>query len=112
LRQNSGGIGEMRHTMNNQTAGTWIPQIESAHSVAELVKLLRDYLGSLSAEDRSRLPAACEPHALSRATEIQEWAVILAQQDLKATGSGRGHALRQAANVFAAAAARLPRIAE
>jgi hypothetical protein len=99
--------------MTNPPPGAWLSQIESARSVAELVRMLRDYLGSISVEDRAHLPAQCTPDNISSAADIQEWAVALAHADLRATGGADAtHALHQAALVFAAAGTRLPRVAE
>lgn len=99
--------------MKNPPAGTWLSQIESARSVAELARLLRNYLEALDAEDRGRLPAGCTAEAISSAADIQEWAVTLAQEDLKSSSAAEGsQALHHAAVVFAAAGARVPKMAE
>jgi hypothetical protein len=99
--------------MNNPPPGAWLSQIEGARTVAELVRMLRDYLSAMSAEDRAQLPERCAPENISSVADIQEWAVALAHADLRATGSsGSAHALHQAALVFAAAGTRLPRVVE
>ncbi len=99
--------------MKNPPGGTWISQIETARSAAELVRLLREYLESMSPEERVQLPSGCSAEDISRAADIQEWAVTLAHADLKATASeGSTDALHQAAVVFAAGGARLPKVAE
>lgn len=99
--------------MNNPPPGAWLSQIEGARTIAELVRMLRDYLGSMSAEDRAHLPERCVPENISTGADIQEWAVALAHADLRATGGAdTAQALHQAALVFAAAGTRLPRVAE
>jgi hypothetical protein len=99
--------------MNNPPASAWLSQIEGARSTAELVRLLRDYLTALSAEERAHLPAACTVDNISNAADIQEWSVTLAREDLKTTGSASVRSgLQHAAVVFAAAGSRLPKVAE
>ena len=99
--------------MNNPPAGAWLSQIEGARSATELVRLLRDYLSALAPEERAHLPAACTADNISSASDIQEWAVTLAREDLKGTGTaGVDDGLHHAAVVFAAAGSRLPRVAE
>jgi len=104
---------EARNNMNNPPAGAWLSQIESARSAAELLRLIRDYLASLTPEQRAQLPAGCVAENISSPSEIQEWAVALAQGDLKTSGTPHSaETLRLAAIVFAAAGTRLPRVAE
>jgi hypothetical protein len=99
--------------MNYPPSGAWLSQIEGARSTAELVRLLRDYLSALTPEQHAHLPAMCTAENISSAADIQEWAVILARDDLKATGSaGVRDGLQHAAVVFAAAGSRLPKVAE
>jgi hypothetical protein len=99
--------------MNNPPAGAWLSQIESTRSAAELVRLLRDYLASLTPEERAQLPAGCVAESISSPAEIQEWAVSLAQGDLKRSGTHEdAQTLRLAAIIFAAAGTRLPKVAE
>ena len=99
--------------MNNPPAGAWLSQIESARTAAELVRLLRDYLTSLTPEERAQLPPGCVAERISSPAEIQEWAVSLAQDDLKASGAPHDlQTLRLAAIIFAAAGTRLPKVAE
>jgi hypothetical protein len=99
--------------MNNPPAGAWLSQIESARSAAELVRLLRDYLASLTPDERAQLPAGCVAESISTPAEIQEWAVSLAQGDLKASGTHHDlRTLRLAAIIFAAAGTRLPKVSE
>ena len=98
--------------MNNPPAGAWLSQIESTRSAAELVRLLRDYLASLTPEERAQLPPGCIAENVSSPAEIQEWAVALAQVDLKTSPEQSADALRLAAIIFAAAGTRLPRVAE
>lgn len=99
--------------MNNPPAGAWLSQIENARATAELVRLLRDFLASLTPEERAQLPAGCVAENISSTAEIQEWAVSLAQHDLKTSGTTRSaDTLHLAAIVFAAAGTRLPKVAE
>jgi hypothetical protein len=99
--------------MNNPPARVWLSQIDGARSASELAKMLRNYLGSLGAEDRAQLPPECVAERIAEAADIQEWAVALAREDLRSTGSGGARdVLHQAAVVFAAAGARLSRVAE
>ena len=99
--------------MNNPPAGAWLSQIEGARTTAELVRVLRDYLAALSPEERAHLPSGCTSENISHASDIQEWAVTLAREDLKGTGSaGVPEGLHHAAVVFAAAGSRLPRVTE
>ena len=97
--------------MNNPPARVWLSQVEGARSVSELVRMLRDYLSALDAQERAQLPLSCSPERISTAADIQEFAVALAQEDLRSTGTGGdGGTVHQAAMVFAAAGARLPRL--
>jgi hypothetical protein len=95
--------------MNDSVAGSWLVQIEGAHSAGDLARLLRAYVASLPSEQQAALPRGCTPEAISGAPEIQDWAVTLAQADLKLGGST---ALHEAAVIFAAAGARLPKLGE
>src|SRR5689334_11734806 len=97
--------------MKNSRAGTWISQIEAARSARDLVAILRDYLGTMTPDQAAQLPDGYASENLSTAAEIQEWAVTLARADLKADGAEHD-ALREAAMVFTASAARLPRLGE
>jgi len=98
--------------MKNSPAGAWLSQIETARSGAELVRLMRDYVAGLSAEERAQLPPDCAWDNLNAPADLQECAVTLAHGDLKAIGSAETtDALRQAAVVFAAAAAKLTKVA-
>lgn len=94
--------------MKNEVAAPWISQIEGARSSRDLVGVLRDFLGSMTPEQLSELPAPCRPENISTGPEIQEWAVTLAREDLKAVPES--NALRLAAAVFAAAGAKLPKL--
>ena len=96
---------------NPPPAAQWLSQIESARSSAELVRVLREYMASLDERGRAQLPALGAHNAIADAASVQEWAVTLAQLDLKADGSPESHALHEAAVVFAAAAARLAKVA-
>jgi hypothetical protein len=99
--------------MNSPTGRAWLSQIEGARSSSELVRMLRDYLASLKSEERAQLPRGCAAERITNASDIQEWAVTLAQEDLRSTGSGgMRDAVHQAAIVFAAAGARLGRVAD
>ena len=104
------GQGRPADNMNNPPSGAWLSQIESARSAAELVRLLRDYLASLTPEERAQLPHGCVAENISGPAEIQEWAVALAQGDLKASPEQSADTLRLAAIIFAAAGSRLPRV--
>ena len=97
--------------MRNTPAGAWLSQVENARTTRDLLGILRDYLDSLTAEQSGQLPRGCIAENVSTAAEIQEWAVTLAREDLK--GDGAEHsALHQAAVVFTAAGARLPRMGD
>ena len=95
--------------MKNQAAGPWLSQIENARSTRDLVGVLREFLGSMTAEQIRELPAACRPENISTAAEIQEWAVTLAREELKSAVFEKG-ALHLAAAVFAAAGGKLPKL--
>jgi hypothetical protein len=97
--------------MRNTPAGAWLAQIEGARTTQDLVGILRDYLNSMTADEVAQLPRDCNANNISTAAEIQEWAVTLARDDLKAGGADHD-VLRQAAAVFTAAGARLPRMGE
>ena len=97
--------------MKNTPAGAWLSQIENARSTRDLLGILRDYLNAMTVEQVAELPQGCSAENISTAAEIQEWAVTLAREDLK--GDGAEHsALHQAAVVFTAAGARLPRMTD
>ena len=95
--------------MNDSPAREWLSQIEVAHTAADLVRVLRDYLGSLRADQVDSLPVACRPGAINAPADIQEWAVTLAREDLTLGGSA---ALHEAAVIFAAAGSKLAKVAE
>ena len=95
--------------MNDSPTGAWLSQVEGVHTVADLARVLRDYLRSLTPDQQAALPRGCTPEAISGAAEIQEWAVALAQADLRLGGSTALHA---AAVVFAAAGAKLPKLGD
>ena len=95
--------------MNDAHRATWLSQIEAARSVRDLVGILRDYLSSMTPDQAAELPRGCTAENISIASEIQEWAVALAREDLKGAGEG---VLHQAAGVFSAAGAKLPKLAE
>lgn len=97
--------------MRNTPAGAWLSQIENARSTRDLIGILRDYLNSMTAEQAAELPRTCDAENISTAAEIQEWAVTLARDDLKAGGT-ENSVLHQAAAVFTAAGARLPRMGD
>jgi len=95
--------------MSNAREGTWLSQVENARSVRDLIGVLRDYLGSMTPEMLAELPRGCTAENVTTVEEIQEWAVTLAQADLKANGDG---VLHQAAAVFTAAGAKVPRLGD
>ena len=95
--------------MNDSPPAAWLSQIEGVHTAADLARVLRDYLRSLTPEQHAALPRGCTPEAISGPAEIQEWAVTLAHADLKLGGST---ALHGAAVIFAAAGAKLPKLGE
>jgi hypothetical protein len=97
--------------MKNTPAGRWLSQIEGARSTRDLIGILRDYLDSMTAEEAAQLPRGCTAGSISTPAEIQEWAVALAREDLKGDGA-EASALHQAAAVFTAAGARLPRMGD
>ncbi len=74
-----------------------------------MVRVLRDYLDSLTPGQRAALPRGCSAQAIQGTPEIQEWAVTLAHADLKLAGSATLH---EAAVIFAAAGAKLPKLGE
>ena len=89
----------------------WLARIESAHSVAELMVALRDYLATLTPEEGAQLPAGISAEVVRAPTDIQEWAVTLARHDLRA-GAEVPPALHRTAMVFAAAGVKMPKLAE
>ena len=95
--------------MKNEAAGQWLSQIESARSARDLVATLREFLGSMTQQQLDELPAGCRAESISTAAEIQEWAVMLAREDLKSAVYDKG-ALHLAAAVFAAAGGKLPKL--
>ncbi len=98
--------------MTNSPAGGWLSQIETARSGPELVRLVNEYVAGLSEEERAQLPPGCGAETLREPGDIQACAVALAHSDLKAIGSAAStDALRHAAVVFAAAAAKLAKVA-
>jgi hypothetical protein len=109
--ENGAARGGAQGKMRNSPAAAWLSKIEGARSTRDLVGILRDYLDALPAEEASQLPRGCTAENVSTAAEIHEWAVTLAREDLK--GDGTDHsALHQAAAVFTAAGARLPKMGD
>ena len=97
--------------MKNGPAGAWLLQIDGARSSADLVRVMREYLASLGPERRAMLPAACAIDRITSGADVQECAVALAQADLISSRPTADDALHQAAVVFGAAAAKLPKLA-
>ena len=89
----------------------WLAQVEGARSVAELLRAMRDYLASLDPEEIAHLPKGVAPDTLRFADDIQACAVTLAHEDLR-QGANAPASLHRSAMVFAAAAAKVPRLAE
>ena len=96
---------------NPPPAAQWLSQIEGARSAADLVRVLRDYVAALTQDDRARFLPEGIAQAISSPGEVQEWAVTLAHLDLKANESTDSAPLHEAAMVFAAASARLAKVA-
>jgi hypothetical protein len=92
-------------------AGAWLVQIEGARSSADLVRIVREYLVALGPESRATLPRQCDADRIAGGAEIQECAVMLAQEDLKSSRPTADDTLHEAATVFAAASAKLPKLA-
>ena len=95
--------------MNDSPARSWLSQIEAAHSAADLMRVVRDYIASLPPDQLGALPRGLTPQAIATPANIQEWAVMLARADLTLGGSP---GLHQAAVVFAAAGSKLAKVAE
>ena len=89
----------------------WVWQIEGARSAADVVRVLREYVAALTVDDRARFLPEGMAQTLSSPGEVQEWAVTLAHRDLKTNESADSAALHEAAIVFAAASARLAKVA-
>jgi len=94
--------------MNDSPARPWLSQIEAAHSAADLTRVVREYLGSLTPDQLAALPVACRANAIGAPSDIQEWAVTLARDDLTLGGSATLH---EAAVIFAAAGSKLAKVA-
>ena len=113
LRENGDRQGRTRKNAmrNPPPAAQWLSQIEGARSAADLVRVLRDYVAALTQDDRARFLPEGIAQAISSPGEVQEWAVTLAHLDLKANESTDSAPLHEAAMVFAAASARLAKVA-
>ena len=96
---------------NPPLAAQWLSQIETARSVADVTRVLREYLASLSADDRAAFLPAGVAQEVSSVSDVQEWAVTLAHLDLKSDDSPDSAVLHEAAVVFAAAGAKLAKVA-
>jgi len=94
--------------MNDSPARAWLSQIDAAHSAADLARVVREYLGSLMPDQLAALPVACRADAIAAPSDIQEWAVTLARDDLTLGGSATLH---EAAVIFAAAGSKLAKVA-
>jgi hypothetical protein len=105
------GEREKIRMRNPPPAAQWLSQIEGARSAADVVRVLRDYVAALTQDDRARFLPDGIARGLSSPGELQEWAVTLAHLDLKANESPDSAALHEAAMVFAAASARLAKVA-
>ena len=90
---------------------SWLAQIENAHTTAEILRIVRDYLASLGAEEAAQLPTGISQEAVQAPGDVQEWAVMLAHSDLRG-GPDTPAALHRAAVVLAAAASKMPKLAE
>ena len=95
--------------MNDSPARGWLSQVEGARSAADLARVVRDYLSSLTPEQAAELPRGCSAKAIAAPSDVQEWAVTLARDDLMLGGSATLH---QAAVIFAAAGAKLAKVAD
>ena len=97
--------------MKNPPAGAWLSQIEGAHSASDLVRMVREYVAGLDPDALARLAAIGTAESISGPADVQEWAVALAHLDLKANGTPDRDVFHEAAMVFAAAGARLAKVA-
>jgi hypothetical protein len=96
---------------NPPPAAPWLSHIEVARSAAEVVRVVQEYLATLTMDDRARFLPHGGADAISSPSDVQEWAVTLAHLDLKgADESPDSVALHEAAVVFAAAGAKLVKV--
>ena len=82
-----------------------IRDLKKVRDEAELLSLVRDYLGDWLPEELAELPGACRPGKIRDAEDIGDLAFELTRQRMQ--GNGPQHLLVEMETFFAHAAARL-----
>ena len=95
--------------MSRENLEQWQRQMRSAHTEAELLGIVAQYLATLSQEQVVRLPASSRPGAIAHAEDLAALNVQIARDELMYTGSDDGVAtlLRQMVVVLTEATNRM-----
>ena len=89
----------------------WIPLLQSCESEPDLVRVLRDYIGSIPPNDLASIPAGAGIATFESAMDVAGIAVSLAREELLFSGDESARTmLNHVTAVFAAAAMRLAEI--
>lgn len=89
----------------------WIPLLQSCESEGELVRVLREFLGTIPPTDLASIPTGAGIASFETAVDVAGIAVSLAREELLFRGdeTARG-LLNNVTTVFTAAATRLAEI--
>lgn len=89
----------------------WIPLLQSCESEMDLVRVLREFLATLSPKDLATIPAGAGVATFETAADLAGIAVSLAREELLFRGDKSARALlNNVTKVFTAAATRLAEI--
>jgi hypothetical protein len=89
----------------------WIPLLQSCDSETELVRVLRDFLGTIPPSDLAAIPAGAGIAGFESALDVASIAVSLAREELLFGGDEAARSvMAHVTAVFAAAATRLAEI--
>ena len=103
----------MNHPGSFATMEPWLEELESAQSSAQVVAVVRRYLGSIPAHDFSTLPSECAPISVRIASDIDDWNLRLADAARAIWGTpADGRTLYALSNFFLRASVRLSRLRE
>ena len=85
----------------------WRDSISTTRDHASLIQLMADYVETIPAEQRARLPVACQ-HVLKHPSDVQGAAVTLLQTELTFQGDPEiATILHEIAHTFASASFRM-----
>ena len=90
------------------TSNAWQVRLNAATSVAEVVVLAQEFLGTWSADDLAKLATSCDPHAMNSSDDIAFYAFRLVRE--QCSGDIQCVELHRMATFFASASQRVSQI--